>query len=65
MSRRNSRGEELQPQLYDSRSYDERQIGTDNLAERIEQFLNRWHWRGDRKVVRQELEELIEIGRAG
>ena len=35
----------------------------DTLEGRIETFLNRWHWRGPRAVVRQELQQLIESAR--
>ena len=30
------------------------------LDQAIAVFLNRWHWRGPREVVEQELRELIE-----
>lgn len=65
-TRRNSRGEVLGPSLYDDRSYDERQIDPvvprviEAPSDPVEVFLNRWHWRGPREVVRRELVELIE-----
>lgn len=31
---------------------------------RVEQFLTRWHWRGDRAVVKAELLELIDRQRS-
>lgn len=68
-TRRNSRGDVLEPREFDPRSYDERQIDPavprvvevpDTIDGRIDVFLNRWQWRGPRDVVRQELVELIE-----
>lgn len=69
-TRRNGNGDLLGPKVYDPRSYDERQIDgvvpdrvvetPDTLEGRVEVFLNRWHWRGPRDVVRKELNELIE-----
>ena len=54
----------MPPALFDDRSYDERQIASGDLAAEIEIFLNRWHWRGDREVVRKELKELIAFARS-
>lgn len=36
----------------------------DDIDIRVEQFLNRWEWRGDRDVVRKELLALLALGDA-
>lgn len=33
----------------------------EDIGGHIDQFLNRWHWRGERAVVRAELVELLEL----
>lgn len=36
----------------------------DTIDSRMAVFLNRWHWRGDRKVVEGELRELVTWAQA-
>ena len=69
-NRRNSNGEELGARLFDEPDYDAKLSGQvielpDTLEGRIEVFLNRWHWRSSRDVVRRELNELIEWAKIG
>ena len=69
-TRRNSNGRELGARLPMEPDYDGKLAGEvvelpDTLEGRVEVFLNRWHWRGPRDVVKRELNELIESAKHG